>query len=713
MRPQALALALCFVLASASSAHAQDRNRVLELNASVLDGDYVPLSDKFGLAGPSAITVEAWVHPTSYAGFPTIVGNDFLGSYWFGLNTSGNPRFYPTGGSSFDAPIVVPLNEWTHLAATYDGTTARIFRNGVQVATSSAFSGPIGSTAGDLRIGADRNAGTPAFFWRGYLDEVRIWNVARTGAQILETLYTGGAQAAVHTPPYAGLRSYWDFETPDPPAARDAYSSGRSGTLLGTASYTYSPAAPLSYNIAVQFDGLSDYWDGFPISGFESGLTLMAWIAPNSTTGGHRAIVAKDYTTSFYLGLNPAGRLRFYPKGGIGQYVESDGVIPGGRWTHVAVTYSDGMATIYVNGQLDHAWPTSPGLVGENAATVRIGADHEAGEPAYFFGGLIDEVKIIAGELARPEILRQMSLGGRGGLSSFTDTNGRTVIGRTYALDRRTDGSLEGLSGRFVRSGAPLWNVESPLYGVVSPRTYNTRIGAPLTLPDDDASISVGSSMVIPDPGTVTDLDCFVVMPSTRNDLLRVTLRSPLGTEIQLVTVGEARGRDLATTFDDEASLALSAAEPPYVTGVRPSQPLSTFDGEPRNGEWRLILQTTLVGASYPGRVGLWAWGIRHGPTTNVGADRPAIAGLSLRRVGANPVRGSGAFSFELPRAARAELALYDTQGRRVRTLLEGAQPAGATHLGWSTDGLAPGAYFARLRADGFGEHAVPVTIVR
>lgn len=713
MRPPFLALAMGFAVLVASVTHAQDRNRALELNATVLDNDYVSLSNKTGLAGPTAITVEAWVHPTSYAGYPTIVGNDFLGSYWFGLNTSGNPRFYPTGGALLDASVIVPLNEWTHLAATYDGTTARIFRNGVQVATSTAFSGPIGSTVGDLRIGADRNAGTPAFFWRGYLDEVRIWNVARTASQLMETMYVGGASASTATPPYAGLRSYWTFESGTAPSARDSYSSGRTGTMQGTASFTFATAPSLSYNIAIQLDGATDYWDAFPISGFDAGLTLMAWIAPRSTTGANRAIVAKDFTTSFYLGLSPEGRVRFYPRGGVGQYIESNAVVSGGRWTHVAATYTDGIAMLYLNGRLDRVMNTITGPVGENAVDVFIGADRSGSTPNFFFDGWLDEVKIIGGELGRVEILRHMTQGGHNGAWSFVDATGRTVEGREYPLDIETDGALVGSSARFVRSGAPLWDSESPLRGVISPADFRTQFIPPLSMPENDTGLSMNFAITVTDPGTVTDLECFVVAPSTRNDLLSLRLVSPLGTEVRLVRPGDASGRDIATNFNDEASLTLAAAVPPYVTGVRPSDPLSTFDGESITGDWRLYVGTTLEGVSYPGRIGLWAWGIRFGAGTNVGVERTPVAGLAFRSVGANPTRGSGAFAIELPRATNVELALFDPQGRRVRTLMQGPQPAGATRLGWSTEGLEAGTYFAKLRAESLGEQSLRITVMK
>jgi FlgD Ig-like domain len=81
-----------------------------------------------------------------------------------------------------------------------------------------------------------------------------------------------------------------------------------------------------------------------------------------------------------------------------------------------------------------------------------------------------------------------------------------------------------------------------------------------------------------------------------------------------------------------------------------------------------------------------------HGTTLELAAPRP------------NPARNGAAFDYSLPRPASIDLAIFDAQGRRVRTLASGARPAGAASARWDgrSDGGAPaaaGTYFARLRS--------------
>ena len=77
-----------------------------------------------------------------------------------------------------------------------------------------------------------------------------------------------------------------------------------------------------------------------------------------------------------------------------------------------------------------------------------------------------------------------------------------------------------------------------------------------------------------------------------------------------------------------------------------------------------------------------------------------------LAHVAPNPVRGAAALRFGLPRDAVAELALFDSQGRRVRVLAEGSRAAGEYGVRWdgrddAGNPVASGLYFLRLSTGG------------
>ncbi len=62
-----------------------------------------------------------------------------------------------SSGSSNDAALhvsnAVDNNAWQYMAATWDGTDMRLYKNGVEIGTSVSFSGPIFQSAANLWIG--------------------------------------------------------------------------------------------------------------------------------------------------------------------------------------------------------------------------------------------------------------------------------------------------------------------------------------------------------------------------------------------------------------------------------------------------------------------------------------------------------------------------------------------------------------------------------
>ena len=93
-------------------------------------------------------------------------------------------------------------------------------------------------------------------------------------------------------------------------------------------------------------------------------------------------------------------------------------------------------------------------------------------------------------------------------------------------------------------------------------------------------------------------------------------------------------------------------------------------------------------------------------PTSMASADAGGALAFALAMAGANPVRDAARLRLALPSAARVEAGVYDAGGRRVKTLVSGALPAGATSLEWDLRDdahtrVADGLYFLRCVAAG------------
>ena len=171
-------LPLLLLLGLAEVAQAQPYNVWLTLQGNPTHG-YVEIPHSSALNPTGAITIEAWVNVTDHSGCSSIVGKNYLQAYWVGVCGTTLRAYFRGNGSRHDAGVV-PAGRWTHIAVVYNGSTQKHYING-ELIQSFPVSGPPTTSTSPLRIGSDVSW---QFTPTGSIDEVRIWNVARTLAQI-------------------------------------------------------------------------------------------------------------------------------------------------------------------------------------------------------------------------------------------------------------------------------------------------------------------------------------------------------------------------------------------------------------------------------------------------------------------------------------------------------------------------------------------------
>jgi hypothetical protein len=162
----------------------------LQFNGS----DGVSLGNPPALQIAGTLTVEAWIRPSSTTGLQYVVAHGYVndvkpfgevalrianGQYQFGTwNNAVNPLV--------EAPIPAgDTKTWVHLAGTFDGGNWRLYRNGVQVASTVSSQGayPVNAAWAIGMSGKvqDRN-------FTGAIDDVRIFNYALNPQQITDTM---------------------------------------------------------------------------------------------------------------------------------------------------------------------------------------------------------------------------------------------------------------------------------------------------------------------------------------------------------------------------------------------------------------------------------------------------------------------------------------------------------------------------------------------
>ena len=227
--------------------------------------DYVTVSGINASSFPG-FTMEAWINLENYNGGP------YTGSYVFGKeglaceypygsfmllitstnHTSGLTRRLDFGldpggvHTALLSNMVIGLNQWYHVAATYDGSYMRIYIDGV-LENSVAITGAIQGFDTDLHIG-NWTTCTDTRGFKGIIDEARIWNVARTEQQLRETMYSEliGTET--------GLYAYYKFNEnsgqtafDSSPNSYDGYLGSVDGAIDGNDPAWVSSTAPIPY----------------------------------------------------------------------------------------------------------------------------------------------------------------------------------------------------------------------------------------------------------------------------------------------------------------------------------------------------------------------------------------------------------------------------------------------------------------------------------
>ncbi len=207
------------------------------------------------------MTIEGWMYLRSHDSATMMVVND--GQYWLAASFNGQVGFAVAntspGWMGVYSNYFLPLRTWTHVAWVYDAGagTATLYINGQfeQEWTVSGSIGDAGPASNFLGLGGRYGAENI----HGVIDEIRVWSVARSAAEIAQNYNRTLDSPEAET----GLSGYWDFDERYGEVVFDRSGSGNHA-LLGDG----TPAFGGYRNMASHLPGYRLIYEGRCGNGF-------------------------------------------------------------------------------------------------------------------------------------------------------------------------------------------------------------------------------------------------------------------------------------------------------------------------------------------------------------------------------------------------------------------------------------------------------------
>ena len=500
--------------------------RVLELDGT---NSYVELPPHL-LDGLKEATIEGWVKWRRFDNWPRFFTFG-QGEHRVGLMAAFDTNQIaliadeqvapkPWVGQNIVAPDAMMAGQWVHVACVFATNGAALLVNGrtVNINPNLLLTTVTANTENLLGVSPDLANSSSL---DGQMDEIRIWKVARTEAQIQEDQFKSltGAEP--------GLVALWNF---DDGTARDVTGHGHDGILHGQAvivegrparSESNSPGnlSPMAsvppapgLTPVLDLNGISGHvllpphiLDGLnevTIEGWVKWRSLASWPRFFSFGKGENVVAVMATFDTNQIALNIDQQATPW----VGQTIPGPNILTAAKWVHVACVFTTNGATLLVNGLAVGANPNLLlSLVKENTANALGSGADGSGQ----LDGQMDEVRL-------------------------------WKVARTEAQIR--EAMFQSLTGR--ESGLlSLWNFSSVSNGVVKdlgPGGFDGHLVGVARIVESDcpaaaATTSLGWATI---SGRITDL--------ASNGLANATIRAEInGEEIALATSREGGGYTL------------------------------------------------------------------------------------------------------------------------------------------------------------------------
>jgi len=379
--------------------------------------DYVDVPNDNSLT-PQNITVVLWLKTyentavTTWNGIIKGAKGDGYSDGWRLLDYNNYPRVQINFGGSTPQSLwgsshKFPINEFVHVAFTYDGQTARLYMNGQELDNLTNSSGINWQGTSDMQIGAAQN------YFNGTIDDVHIYNRSLSASEINDSYHNKPVSRT-------GLVGEWLMNEGSGNNVSDTSGQNNNGDMTGhAATWTRTRAKDSTKNSNVgarngnmtgavtgrianadDFDGIDDYIDcgaDPSINNTYYEMTLSAWVKPDIIQNDYTGIISSQSSSKAWMvRYGSFGNNRLASRFGNGTSyddVVSTLATSANQWTHLVITYNGTNYVYYFNGTPETPDTATISFISPSAYTIKIGTDTTLAANR-FFNGTLDEVRV-------------------------------------------------------------------------------------------------------------------------------------------------------------------------------------------------------------------------------------------------------------------------------------------------------------------------------
>ena len=369
-------------------------------------GDYLDTATDASVAfGTGDFTIEFWAYFNLHKNYielldarPNVQSSPSPVLY---TDVNGILYYWVNAANRITSSSAIPINSWVHIGLSRQGTSTKMFVNGVQ--TGITYSDSVIYTHTSYRIGSVKNGNSSAainYSMNGYISNLRVVkgtalytsNFTPPTSPVTATSNGGATPSTLPTPSEVSLLC--DFTN------AGIFDNTAKNDLITVGNAQVSAAVKKFGSGSMYFDGSGDYIDTATDASVAFGtgdFTIEFWVYFNSNSSAKGLLDGRPNISN-----SPAPTI--YSINGVLYYFVNlsnritGPTIPNNSWTHIAVSRQGTNTRMFVDGtQVGSTWSDSTNYTHTSYRVGSVKNGNSSDAINYSMNGYIDDLRITKG----------------------------------------------------------------------------------------------------------------------------------------------------------------------------------------------------------------------------------------------------------------------------------------------------------------------------